>query len=664
MGALVVGLRAKSMVALLFACLLALIPAIVVGWQLLDGVRSHFGEAYARNFTQLNLQKIVAPVTRDLALATRLAGSVLSREWVLDEDNPESRRRFFEEAEGYRADFSSHSYFFASALSGKYYYNDEPGPWSDEPRYVLDRAATKDAWFYNTMAGDESFNINVNPDEALGTTRVWLNAVVTDGERRIGLAGTGLDLGEFIRAFVSVTEPGVTPVILDESGAIQAHPDASLIAYGSAAGVEDAGGGLNRLFAVEQDRSAMREAMARAEQSPESVQTLRAELDGHEQLLAVAYAPELRWHIVTAVDLNVAEVLEGGWVRTVLIGMAVVVLLLLGLSAWAVDRIVLEPLRGLRRSATEIARGRYEVSLPAASSDEIGDLSRAFDSMANQVRTHTTQLESEVRDRTAELERSNREMEAAHRQIRASIDYASVIQRATLPDRQISQVLGDDHFVLWRPRDVVGGDFYVFRAEGERCLIGVVDCAGHGVPGALMTMLARTAIDLAIEHEGIDSPAAILRHTDDAMRTLLADFDLPKGIATNMDVGLVSVDRAARRMRFSGAKISLYWSDGVEQGEVSGHRRAIGDRRRGEYEDSELALTTNTSYYLATDGFLDQSGGERGFGFGNTRFAELLQDMAKLPMAQQAEALDRELEAYRGEFPQRDDITILSFRLD
>lgn len=664
MAGFMMGLRAKSMIALLLACLLALVPAAFLGWKLLDGVRSHFGEAYARNFTQLNLQRIVAPVARDLALSRRFAGSELSRQWLLDEDDATKKQLFFREAEGFRADFGSRSYFVISALSGRYYYNAEGEPWSDAPRYVLDRSSPGDAWFFNTMADDFTYNINVNPDEKLGTTRVWINAVAFDGERRIGLAGTGMDLGEFIDAFVRTDEPGVTPMILDERGAIQAHPDASLIAYGSAAGVGEASGGLVKLFPAAADRAAVQAALSRAMAVPGQVQTLRATLDGHEQLLAVAWSPELRWHLVTAVDLNVAEVLDGGWVGGVIAGVVAVLLVLLGLSAWAVDRMVLEPLRGLRRSATEIARGRYDVSLPAASADEIGDLSRAFGSMADQVRTHTEQLEMQVRDRTAELERSHREMEAAHRQIRASIDYASLIQRATLPDRMISRELGDGHFILWRPRDVVGGDFYVFRSEGERCLIGVVDCAGHGVPGALMTMLARTALDQAIEHKGMDSPAAILRHTDEAMRQMLADFDLPKGIATNMDAGIVCLDLAARRMRFAGARISLYRSDGERVEEWRGHRRAIGDRRRGEYEDVTLDVVSGATCTLATDGFLDQAGGERGFSFGNTRFAELLRETARLPMAEQAAAFDRAIEEYRGGFPQRDDITILSFRLD
>src|SRR5690606_39008098 len=202
------GLRAKSMLALVLACALVLAPAALFGWQFLDGVRTYFGEAYARNFTELNRQKILAPVTRDLALSRRLAGSVLTRRWLLDESDADKRALFFREAEGYRADFGSRSYFLISALGRHYYFNTEDEEFSAAPRYTLDAQADKDAWFFNTVGGDDAYNINVNPDPELGTTRVWLNVVITDGERRIGLAGTGLDLGAFIREFVSTDEAG------------------------------------------------------------------------------------------------------------------------------------------------------------------------------------------------------------------------------------------------------------------------------------------------------------------------------------------------------------------------------------------------------------------------------------------------------------------------
>ena len=213
-------------------------------------------------------------------------------------------------------------------------------------------------------------------------------------------------------------------------------------------------------------------------------------------------------------------------------------------------------------------------------------------------------------------------------------------------------------------RDVVGGDFYIFRSEGERHVLGVIDCAGHGVPGALMTMLARAALDQAIVRMGIDAPAGILTQTDRLMRDMLSSCNLPRGIATNMDAGLAFVDQRERKLRYAGAKISLYWSDGEQVGEIKGVRRAIGDRRVGQYVDTEIDMLSGVTYYLATDGFLDQAGGELGYGFGNSRFARLLRAHARLPMAEQARALDEELERYRGSLPQRDDITVLSFRFD
>src|SRR5690606_33235881 len=281
--------------------------------------------------------------------------------------------------------------------------------------------------------------------------------------------------------------------------------------------------------------------------------------------------------------------------------------------------------------------------------------------MARQMKAHTDAGEQKVRQRTEALTEANAAMALAQKEIGDSIQYASLIQRAFLPDRQLDKALGDNHFVIWRPRDVVGGDFYLFRPDGDRYLIGVVDCAGHGVPGALMTMLARAALDDAVNRHGVDAPAHLLTNVDATLRGMVDHSTLPRAIATNMDMGLVSVDCARRTLRFAGAKISLYWSDGQDVGELPGARRALCDRRTGHYEDVEVALRGDVTYYLITDGFLDQAGGEHGYGFGRRRLLALLRDHAHLPMHEQADALDRALEAYRGSHSQRDDITVLSF---
>lgn len=660
------GLRAKSMLALALACLLALVPAAVIGWQVLDGVRNYFGESYARNFTQLKRQSILAPIARDLALALRLADSVVTRQWLLDVDNPEKKALFFQEAEGYRKDFRDHAYFFASAKSRYFYFNDDTKPFSDQPRYTLDPAKASDSWFASTLndTDNTNYNINVNDDIALQTTKVWINVVVRGVERAFGVAGTGLDLSSFIKDFITTSEPGVTPMIINSAGAIQAHPNRALIAINMAATLASIDKTLAGQLPPGPQREALAAAMAQAQAIPGTVNTLRVTLDGKEQLLALAYMPELKWHVVTAVDLKAAQVIDQGWLNGVVAALVLVLgVLMLGFG-YAVEKLVLQPVRRLQRSASAMAQGDFSVSLPPPSADELGDLSRVFGTMATQIRSNTEELEHKVHARTQALEEAGRNIARAYQQINDSIDYASLIQRSILPGEQMTKLLGHKQFVLWRPRDVVGGDFYVFRADGARYLVGVVDCAGHGVAGALMTMLARSALDHAMNLLGIASPAAILGHLDTAMRTLLQHGDLPRAIATNMDVGLAFVDPVSRTLRYSGAKISLYQCDGHAVTEIKGARRAIGERRQGSYTDTDIPMLAGVTYYLTTDGFLDQAGGDMGYGFGTTRFVQLLLQHAQLPMDQQARALDQILESYRGSYPQRDDITLLSFRFD
>lgn len=662
------GLRAKSLLALLLATLLALLPSGLIGWQVLDTVRTHFGEAYARNVTLLSAQNILAPVARDLALSQRLADSVLTRKWLLDKENPELTALLFAEAEGYRQDFRDGNYFLISNRNFHYYMNDGESDYSEQARYVLNPNAPENAWYFNTMANTDTFNINVNPDLHLGVTRVWLNVVIYNGEEKIGLAGTGFDLSGFLEQFISNAEAGLTPMIINADGAIQVHPQRELIAFGTGAGANDGEGNgpttLTSLLPEAAHQQALQQALHRLMDQHNSVETLWVNLDDREQLLALSYIPELNWFVVNAVDMQAARVMEGHWLTTAVASLVMMLTILLLALAYAVEKLLLKPLRALQTSAMALSHGNYTVSLPAAGRDELGDLSRAFDSMATQIKTHTDELEDKVRERTSQLEQTNREMAAAQKKINDSIDYASLIQRALLPDSKLLHQLGLHHFVLWHPRDVVGGDFYLFRHEGDQYLIGIVDCAGHGVPGALMTMLARAAFDDAMTRNGLESPARLLTHADTHLREMLRQSELPRALATNMDAGLVFIDRGTGILRYAGAKISLHWSDGEKVGEAPGGRRALCDRHVGSYEDYETPLSSTLTYYLTTDGYLDQAGGELGFGLGDTQFAELLRTHSRLPLADQAKALIQALEDYRGEHPQRDDITVLSFRID
>jgi serine phosphatase RsbU (regulator of sigma subunit) len=244
---------------------------------------------------------------------------------------------------------------------------------------------------------------------------------------------------------------------------------------------------------------------------------------------------------------------------------------------------------------------------------------------------------------------------------RQSINYASLIQRAILPDRHLNAVLGERFAALWKPRDTVGGDFYLSRETEEGFVIGVVDCAGHGVPGALMTMLAHATFDQAIDPTRPD-PAAILQKADLIARSMLGQDRFDATLASTMDAGIVHFSRRTNTLTFSGARIALFASNGNEVRKYNGGRRALADARQGRFENVEVPLGAGWTFYLSTDGFLDQSGGAEGFGFGTGRLTRMLQDHAPLPLADQIRAFDATLDAWRGHLAQRDDVTLLAFR--
>ncbi|CAK6692752.1 SpoIIE family protein phosphatase [Synechococcus sp. CBW1107] len=293
-----------------------------------------------------------------------------------------------------------------------------------------------------------------------------------------------------------------------------------------------------------------------------------------------------------------------------------------------------------------------EVYLTVRGRDEVSLLAHRFNILL-----------SKMRQAFSEIEASNKKLVHANSKISESLRYAGLLQRSILPDRQFRDVFGDEHFILWQPRDTVGGDYYILHTEADRTLVGVADCAGHGVPGAMMTMMARAGVDRSVQDLGISSPAALLMAIDTSMRSLLSDAQLSRAIATSMDMGLALIDFSNGLIRFAGAKISLYWSNGTNVYKQKGDNRAICGRHPGNFQDHDIKLIQGFTYYLTTDGYLDQSGGDHGFGLGSERFSSWLLQHADKPLEDQRHAFSESLANFRGNLPQRDDVTVLSFRL-
>ena len=653
------GLQTRSFLTLLITCALVLLPAGALSWLMLDSVQQHFAEGYAINANQLSRERIFAPISKERALASRMAHSGITRQWLTHETNEDYRTFFFQDAEGFRQEFRDHAYFIINTDSRNYYFNSNETEFSDQPHYQLSPDTPADDWFFSTLQAKADFNINVDHNPQLNTTRLWFNILIREQGKVIGIAGSGIDLSHFILDFLNSAE-GVTPIIIDRQGAIQIHPDASLIALNSAA--EGRAALSNQIFSQlnnPDEIQALHQAMAQAEQQPGSTSLLYLHLQGHKQLLALGYIPELSWHVLTAVDLDTAQAIDNFWFWPLLalaIGMILVLLLLFGLG---VDRLFLRPLRQLHQSAQALSAGHYDVQLPVTRDDELGELSRSFAVMAGRIRDNAQELESRVESRTLALQEANREMREAHRKIEDSIAYAGLIQQAILPHQALA-ALSDQCAVLWQPRDGVGGDFFLIHDLGDRYLLGVADCAGHGVPGAMMAMLGHAALEQAVRELGCNDPAALLHHADQTLRSMLGNDNDANVLATSMDIGLALVEPRRNQLTYAGARIALCFTDGTEVHQVRGGKRSLADKRQCEYQNHQLSLSGHT-FYLCSDGLLDQSGGTDGFGFGHNRFAQHILTHAHLPLAAQRDALHTALSEYQGAHPQRDDVTVLCF---
>lgn len=269
-----------------------------------------------------------------------------------------------------------------------------------------------------------------------------------------------------------------------------------------------------------------------------------------------------------------------------------------------------------------------------------------------------------IATREIRLRRAMADLSQAQRQIGESLDYASLIQTSFLPEREELSDYLPDHFLIWEQRDVVGGDAYWFRPTANGFLLGVIDCTGHGVPGAFMTLIVTSLLQKA--SEATESPAEVLARMNGLIKDALRQNDRDALSDDGMDCALCHVDRRAGLLTYAGANTPLYIAgrDGVEV--VKGDRCGLGyfrSPRDFEFTDHAVAVEGGMRFYLASDGLVDQVGGERGFPFGRTRLVEFFDRERHLPIAAQGAALAEELRRYQGDEKRRDDITVIGFEL-
>lgn len=338
----------------------------------------------------------------------------------------------------------------------------------------------------------------------------------------------------------------------------------------------------------------------------------------------------------------------------------------------AIIRSILKPLNNITNAVKVISQGNYEVKVDTSGNDELSELGTSFNEMTSKLidakkimSDYQDHLEDLVVQRTEELSQSFKNLENANAEVLESIEYARTIQQSILPpDSAISEYL-KDYFVIWDPKDIIGGDFYWFKGTKNGFLLGVIDCTGHGVPGAIMTMIAGTTLDRVTSGIGIEDPARILSEMDKLIRQTLSQNLQATESNDGLDIGLCFVENN-ETIIFSGARISLFTIQGDSITEIKGDHYSVGYKSSNTsitYKNHSIKAEQGTNFYMATDGLKGQIGGESHMPFGKTRLMALLQSAQKLPLKEQKEVINKCFEGYCSDEIRRDDVTLFGFRL-
>lgn len=274
-------------------------------------------------------------------------------------------------------------------------------------------------------------------------------------------------------------------------------------------------------------------------------------------------------------------------------------------------------------------------------------------------------LERTVDERTSEIRKQKEEIELKNHQITASLNYASRIQEAMLPQEKTIKKYLPESFILFRPRDVVSGDFYWFAVKENKFFYTAVDCTGHGVPGAFMSMIGDSLLNQIVNDKKAREPKRILELLHRGVRVTLKQRETDN--RDGMDMVFCMFDPEAKKLYFAGAKNPLLYVQDGKIHKIKGEKVAIGGLQKESHRrfiNHEIDASKPTCVYMFSDGFQDQFGGDIGDKFMSGNFKNMLLEIHQKPMNEQKEILQKSLDEWMGnEYNQVDDILVIGFKV-
>ena len=280
-------------------------------------------------------------------------------------------------------------------------------------------------------------------------------------------------------------------------------------------------------------------------------------------------------------------------------------------------------------------------------------------------KTHAQREKRQVESLHSKLQAAYDKIEQNNKNITDSLNYAKLIQEAMLPDQKILRDYFKNSFIIYEPKDIVSGDFYWFVEKDNKLIIAIADCTGHGVPGALMSMIGNGILNEVVNVKGNIVPSQILYHLNLGVRKALKQDENER--CDGMDIAVCTVDKKNNELQFAGANRHLcFFRNGKEMELIKGNKFGIGGLHADyqvEFSNHVVPCHKGDVFYMFTDGYADQFGGARGKRMMTRNLFNILQRSLSFGLREQELVLTHWLQKWKRNLEQTDDILLLGAEL-
>jgi serine phosphatase RsbU (regulator of sigma subunit) len=489
-------------------------------------------------------------------------------------------------------------------------------------------------YFKVSMKG-ENYISELETSRSTGNLVSFISVPVFDGDKVIGVIMAGILIKEINHRYVApvkLLEGYGYAMIVNPAGTIIGHKDDDYL------GKKIPENLLKRIKIMGMGRNAFQETV-----------------DGVPSMLFIERHNSTDWFPIIVASLSDFSAPSKIVTRSIILLAAGVVLLLTVIVLLVVNGVT-KALSTTIRYAETVSRGDLEAELSVRREDEVGVLSRSLNDMVASLK----HMISVAKDKT-------REAEEATETIIQGINYASKIQRDLLPRNYAFDKAFSDYFIIWKPRDIVGGDIFWLKNFEQGTVLCVCDCTGHGTSGAMLTMLVVSALEACIWPNNCHDTAGIIWQIEQKM---VSNFGINSGernldeIQDGCDPAVLFIARDGS-VSISSGHIPVFVCDGKEVRQIKGQKIAVGEGKlkgKDEINVARVEANPDNTFYIGSDGLFDQPGGPLSIPFGFKTFKQIILENHTEILPVISEKIWNTFEKYRGDEMRVDDIQLISFK--